>query len=59
MTFYDIFLKIFTFVSISSVFVIQTTKGRKNLEDIHIYVAEIFRTESSTTRLRFALNDKL
>ena len=50
MTFYDIFLKIFTFVSISSVFVIQTTKGRKNLEDIHVYVTEI---------LRFALNDKL
>jgi len=50
MTFYDIFMKIFTFVSISLVFVIQTTVGRKNLGNIHVFVAEI---------LRFALNDKL
>ena len=31
----------------------------KNLVDTHVYASGIFRIESSTTRLRFALNDKL
>ena len=39
--------------------VIQTTERRKDLVDTHVDVIEIFRTESSTTRLRFALNDTL
>ena len=40
--------------------VIQTTEGRKDLGVIHVDVHEIFRTESSTTRLRryAPLNDK-
>ena len=41
--------------------VIQTTEGRKNLGntkvDVSVDAPEIFRTESSTTRLRSALND--
>ena len=41
----------------NSIIVIQTTEGRKNLDDIKVDDTEIFRTESSTTRLRFALND--
>ena len=30
----------------------------KNLDNIHVDASEMFRTKSSTTRLRFALNDK-
>ena len=38
--------------------VIQTTEGRKDLEYTNVDAHEIFRIESSTTRLRSALNDK-
>ena len=31
----------------------------KNLVDTHVYASGIFRIESSTTRLRFALNDQM
>ena len=48
-------------INLLTPFVIQRSFATKDLVYIYVYthycVTEIFRTESSTTRLRFALND--